>query len=42
MLYGTNHIVLPVRSLGISDHFYRGILGLFILAIPIAILWNWG
>ncbi|WP_279117266.1 VOC family protein [Acidithiobacillus ferriphilus] len=28
MLHGINHIVLPVRSLDVSDRFYRGILGL--------------
>lgn len=28
MLHGINHIALPVRSLDISDRFYRGILGL--------------
>jgi catechol 2,3-dioxygenase len=28
MLHGINHIALPVRSLDVSDHFYRGILGL--------------
>ena len=28
MLHGINHIALPVRSLDVSDRFYRGILGL--------------
>ena len=28
MLHGINHIALPVRSLEVSDRFYRGILGL--------------
>ena len=42
MLHGINHIALPIRNLEVSDRFYRGILGLFILAILIAILWSWG